>query len=198
MFTGIVEEKSTVLGWEEQDKSWRLKVAVTKVGQDIAMGDSVAVNGCCLTVVGVHRGALEFDVLEESRRVTNLQEIAVGKSVNLERSLRFDGRVGGHFITGHVDGTGKIVSIKPEGKDVILQVEAPEGFEQYLVYKGCIGIDGISLTVAAVEGRIMTVWLIPHTLEVTTLGERVDGGLVNLEFDLLAKYTENILAKQER
>lgn len=198
MFTGIVEEKSTVLAWDEQDQSWRLKVAVAKIGDGIGLGDSVAVNGCCLTVVAINEDSLEFDVLEESRRVTNLCEIEVGKSVNLERSLRFDGRVGGHFLTGHVDGMGKIVAIKPEGKDVILQIEAPEGFEQYLVYKGCIAVDGISLTVAAVEGRVMTIWLIPHTLEVTTLGERIAGGLVNLEFDLLAKYTENIVSKQQR
>lgn len=197
MFTGIVEEKGKVLACEERDQSWRYRVAVETVGDGISLGDSVAVNGCCLTVVEIGEGVLSFDVLAETRRLTNLRDIAVGSSVNLERSLRFDGRVGGHFVSGHVDGTGVIRTLRPEGKDVILEIEAPEGFEQYLVYKGCIAIDGMSLTVANVEGRLITIWLIPHTLEVTTIGECSVGDSVNLEFDLIAKYTEKIVAQRE-
>ena len=139
-----------------------------------------------------------FDVLEETRRVTNLCAVDAGGSVNLERSLRFDGRVGGHFVSGHVDGQGKILAIEPDGKDIILKIEAPEGFAQYLVYKGCVAIDGMSLTVARVDENVITIWIIPHTMEVTCLGERKAGDSVNLEFDLLAKYTENILSKQSR
>ncbi len=198
MFTGIVEEKGEVLSFVEGEQSWRLQVAVKTVAEGIKLGDSVAVNGCCLTVVEIGDGTLVFDVLEETRRVTNLRDVAPGRSVNLERSLRFDGRVGGHFVSGHVDGQGRISAIEPDGKDVILKIETPEGFEQYLVYKGCVAIDGMSLTVARVEGNEITIWIIPHTLEVTCLGERKVGDSVNLEFDLLAKYTENIISKQSR
>ncbi len=197
MFTGIVEEKGKVLACEERDQSWRYRVAVETVASGISLGDSVAVNGCCLTVVEIGEGVLSFDVLGETRRLTNLRDIEVGKSVNLERSLRFDGRVGGHFVSGHIDGTGEIKTLRPEGKDVILEIEAPEGFEKYLVYKGSIAIDGMSLTVAKVEGRLITIWLIPHTLEVTTIGERAVGDAVNLEFDLIAKYTEKIIANRD-
>ena len=194
MFTGIVEEKGRVLACEELEQSWRFRVAVEMVADGVSLGDSIAVNGCCLTVVEIGDGVLSFDVLEETRRLTNLRDVAAGGSVNLERSLRFDGRVGGHFVTGHVDGTGVIKTLRPEGKDVILEIEVPEGFERYSVYKGCIAIDGMSLTVAKVEGRIVTIWLIPHTLEVTTIGEKGVGDVVNLEFDLIAKYTEKIVA----
>ncbi|MDQ8187355.1 riboflavin synthase [Pelagicoccus sp. SDUM812002] len=196
MFTGIVEEKGRVLSCEERAGSWRYRVGVEVVGAGVSLGDSVAVNGCCLTVVEIGEGVLSFDVLEETRRLTNLRDIAVGRSVNLERSLRFDGRVGGHFVSGHIDGVGEIKTLRTEGKDVILEIEIPDGFEKYLVYKGCIAIDGMSLTVAKVEDRLITIWLIPHTLEVTTIGERSEGDSVNLEFDLIAKYTEKIVAQR--
>lgn len=197
MFSGIVEEKGAVKRCQELEGSWRYEVAVSQAFDDTQIGDSVAVNGCCLTVVEKGEGTLSFDVLEESRRLTNLKDAEVGLSVNLERSLRFDGRIGGHFVTGHVDGVGVIKTLRPEGKDVILEVETPEEFNRYLVYKGCIAIDGMSLTIAKVEGSIVTIWLIPHTLEVTAIGERKIGDLVNLEFDLIAKYTERLLAARE-
>ncbi len=196
MFTGIVEEKGRVLACEERGNAWRYRIAVDRVGEGVALGDSVAVNGCCLTVAGIEPGALSFDVLEETRRVTNLGAAAAGSGVNLERSLRFDGRVGGHFVTGHIDGVGRIATLRPEGKDVVLQVEVAAGFERYVVYKGCVAIDGMSLTVAKVEGRLLTIWLIPHTLEVTTIGERAVGDFVNVEFDLLAKYAEKIVGQR--
>ncbi len=198
MFTGLVEEKGEVLSFHKQPEAWRLRVRANLVAEDLELGDSVAVNGCCLSVVEISENILTFDVLEETRRLTNLMNLDLGSKVNLERSMRFNGRVGGHFLTGHVDGTGKIVELGMSGRDVALRVEAPENSEQYLVYKGCIGIDGISLTVAEVHGRTLTVWLIPHTLQVTALGDLKRGDLVNLEFDLLAKYTEKILSQQER
>lgn len=198
MFTGLVEEKGEVLSFHKQPEAWRLRVRANLVAEDLELGDSVAVNGCCLSVVEISKNLLAFDVLEETRRLTNLRNLDLGSKVNLERSLRFNGRVGGHFLTGHVDGTGKIVELGMRGRDVALRVEAPENSERYLVYKGCIGIDGISLTVAEIEGRTLTVWLIPHTLQVTALGDLKRGDLVNLEFDLLAKYTEKILSQQER
>lgn len=198
MFTGLVEEKGEVLSFHEQPEAWRLRVRTSLVADDLELGESVAVNGCCLSVTEINKSILTFDVLEETRRLTNLKNLDLGSKVNLERSLRFNGRVGGHFLTGHVDGSGKIVELGMRGRDVILKVEAPQDSERYLVYKGCIGIDGISLTVAEVEGRTLTVWLIPHTLQVTALGDLKRGDAVNLEFDLLAKYTEKILSQQER
>ena len=198
MFTGIVEEQGKVLALDESEKSWRLKVAAEEVLNGVAVGDSVAVNGCCLTVVEVGDGSLTFDLLEETRQVTNLGDAQTGYLVNLERSLRFDGRMGGHFVTGHVDAVGTVLTLEEDGKDRILRIETPKEFEQYLVYKGCIAIDGVSLTAHRVEGNIVTIWLIPHTLEVTSLDQRLVGSRVNLEFDIVAKYTESIIAKQER
>ena len=198
MFTGLVEEKGEVLSFHEQPEAWRMRVRANLVAQELELGDSVAINGCCLSVVEISKTILTFDVLEETRRLTNLKNIDPGSKVNLERSLRFNGRVGGHFLTGHVDGSGKIVELGIRAKDVILKIEVPREFEHYLVYKGCIGIDGISLTVAEVEENVLAVWLIPHTLQVTGLGDLKRGDKVNLEFDLLAKYTEKILSKQER
>ena len=193
MFTGIVEEKGRVISCEEAESSWRLKVAVSVVAEGVKLGDSIAVNGCCLTVVEMSEGALTFDVLNETRQVTNLKNAIAGASVNLERSLQFQGRVGGHFVTGHVDTQGRLLAIEPDGKDVVMRIEVPKPFAKYLAYKGCIAIDGISLTVARVNDEEITIWLIPHTLEVTTLGDRKAEDFVNLEFDLLSKYTERLL-----
>jgi len=193
MFTGIVEEKGRVVSCEEAASSWRLKVAVSVVGEDVGLGDSIAVNGCCLTVIEIGEGTLTFDLLNETRQVTNLKNAVAGAAVNLERSLQFQGRVGGHFVTGHVDGQGRLLAIEPDGKDVVMRIEVPEAFAKYLVYKGCIAIDGISLTVARVSGVEITIWLIPHTLEITALGDRKTDDFVNLEFDLLSKYTERLL-----
>lgn len=198
MFTGLVEEKGEVLSFHKRPGGWRLKVRAQVVQEGIQLGDSIAVNGCCLSAISISSSSIEFDVLEETRRVTNLKNVDLGSSVNLERSLRFDGRVGGHFLTGHIDGEGEIVELQSKGADVLLRVRAPESFTRYLVYKGCVAIDGISLTVAEVDGPVLSIWLIPHTLEVTTLGDRAPGDSVNMEFDLLAKYTENILAQQDR
>ena len=198
MFTGLVEEKGEVLSFHREAEGWRLKVKAHIVPEGVKLGDSIAVNGCCLSAVSIYPFGVELDVLEETRRVTNLKNVNFGSSVNLERSLRFDGRVGGHFLTGHVDGEGEILELQSKGADVLLRIKAPEAFARYLVYKGCVAIDGISLTVAEVEGLVLSIWLIPHTLAVTTLGERSPGDSVNMEFDLLAKYTENILAHQDR
>jgi riboflavin synthase len=137
---------------------------------------------------------LQFDVLEETRRLTNFSALQPGSLVNLERSLRFDGKVGGHFVTGHIDGVGPVQVFEPRGSDYYLRVRAPAGTGRYLVHKGSVAIDGISLTVAEVAGDDLAVWLIPHTIEVTNLREKRVGDLVNLEFDLLGKYVEKLLA----
>lgn len=195
MFTGIVEERGSVVSTTPYEGGVRFLVRASFAQPGVvAVGESVAVNGCCLTVVETGDGGLGFDLLEETRRVTNLRDLAPGTLVNLERSLRFDGRVGGHFVSGHIDATGEIVVLEPRGKDVYLRVRIPAAMRHYLVYKGCISIDGISLTVAEVHEDGLSVWLIPHTLAITTLGVRGPGDTVNLEFDLLAKYVERILA----
>ena len=157
------------------------------------MGDSIAVNGCCLTVVEYDAQHLYFDVLEETRRLTNFAALAAGALVNLERSLRFDGKMGGHFVSGHIDGQGEIEVLEVRGKDTYLRVRVPAGGGRYLIHKGSIAIDGMSLTVAEVAGDSFAVWLIPTTLALTNIRTRRAGERVNLEFDLLGKYVEKLL-----
>lgn len=193
MFTGLVEEKGQVRDFSPGPQGWVLDVAARRVSQGAAIGDSIAVNGCCLTVVACGPEGMKFDVLEETRRLTNFSALRAGMGVNLERSLRFDGTLGGHFVTGHIDGQGRIETIEPRGKDTYLRIEAPAGFGRYLAYKGSVAVDGTSLTVAEADGDRFAVWLIPHTLAETNLGERRAGDGVNLEFDLLAKYVEKLL-----
>lgn len=193
MFTGIVEETGRVVSFALQAKAWRLQVAAKRVLEGLAEGDSIAVNGCCLTATKFDSGYVWFDVLEETRRLTNFTELGAGGAVNLERSLKFDGKVGGHFVTGHIDGVGVVEVFEARGKDHYLKVRVPKGGGRYLVHKGSIAIDGISLTIADVEGDTFAVWVIPHTLQVTNLGARKAGEKVNLEFDLLGKYVEKLL-----
>lgn len=192
MFTGIIEEVGQVVAFTPAKDAWSLQIVAKVVPTDVALGDSVAVNGCCLTVTRFDAGRLEFDVLEETRRLTNFNELQAGSAVNLERSLRPDGRMGGHFVTGHIDALGRVEVFEPRGRDHYLRVRAPAGFGRYLVSKGSVAIDGISLTVADVEGDSVAVWLIPHTLAATNLREKKTGSGVNLEFDLLAKYVEKL------
>jgi riboflavin synthase len=196
MFTGLVEEKGTVRSFAPGAGSWRLEVAAHAVLGGVAIGDSVAVNGCCLTVAAVNGAVLTFDVLEETRRLTNFSDVDRGGAVNLERSLRFDGKVGGHFVSGHIDGTGVIQVFEQRGADTFLRIGAPPGSGRHLVHKGSIAVDGVSLTVAEVAGDAFAVWLIPHTLAVTNLGVKRAGDRVNLEFDLLGKYVEKLLASR--
>lgn len=194
MFTGIIEETGLVESFAQGPASWRLRLAAKRVLENLALGDSVAVNGCCLTVTAFGGGHLEFDVLEETRRLTNFAALGKGAVVNLERSLRFDGKVGGHFVTGHIDGLGKVEIFEQRGNDHFLKVRGPAGCSRYLVHKGSVAIDGISLTVAETDGDTLAVWLIPHTIEVTNLHTKKVGAPVNLEFDLLGKYVEKLAA----
>lgn len=194
MFTGIVEEKGTVVSFAPGAKAWRLRLAAAGVRAGLAIGDSLAVNGCCLTVAAQGPAALEFDLLEETKRLTNLGDLQPGAGVNLERSLRFDGKVGGHFVSGHIDGCGTIEVFEPRGQDHYLRVRTPAGGGRYIVHKGSIAIDGVSLTVAEIADDTFAVWLIPHTLAVTNLGEKRPGQRVNLEYDLLGKYVEKLTA----
>jgi len=193
MFTGIVEGVGIVKSLEEQEESWLLQLDLPFMdGDGLEAGASLAVNGCCLTMRedGVKHGS--FDLLEETLRRTNLGSLKPGDRVNLERSLPANGRLGGHFVTGHIDGLGKIEIFELRGKNLYLQVEADADGAKYLVDKGCVAVDGCSLTVCDVEDRSFAVWLIPHTLDKTNLQGRGAGDLLNLEFDLLAKYVERI------
>jgi riboflavin synthase len=197
MFTGIVEETGKVLSFEEKESAWRLVLEAHEVTRDLQMGDSVAVNGCCLTAVAFSTDRVEFDLLEESKRLTSIGEVGVGAKVNLERALLPTTRMGGHFVSGHVDGTGLIEAIEPRGKDFFFKIKPPADSLRYIVHKGCVTVDGISLTVAEVDESGFAIWLIPHTMEVTNLHTKQVGDLVNLEYDLIAKYVEKLFAPQD-
>jgi riboflavin synthase len=194
MFTGLVEEIGQVVSFAPAANAWRLQISAEVARRDVALGDSIAVNGCCLTVAATDAKHLFFDLLEQTRRLTNFEVLRPGSPVNLERSLRFNGKVGGHFVTGHIDAQGVIEVFEQRGKDYYMRVRGPEGVGRNLVPKGSVAIDGISLTVAEVDGDAFAVWLIPHTLAVTNTGQRQAGERVNLEFDLLGKYVEKLLS----
>ncbi|NCY22043.1 riboflavin synthase [bacterium] len=197
MFTGIVEEAGVVQAVTRRGKGWSLEVEAGSIMAGMKIGDSVAVNGCCLTVTEVKGKRLIFDLLDETKAKTNLQSAQVGTRVNLESSLKADGKLGGHFVTGHIDGTAKVTKWGRSAEDWELEAEVPPGLEHYLVPKGCVAIDGISLTIGKVEGRRFNVWIIPHTYEVTTLRDRKEGDKVNLECDLLAKYVERMIGSKK-
>ena len=195
MFTGIVEETGWVVSFQEQREAWRLKLSASIVTDDLRVGDSVAVNGCCLTVVACEERCLEFDVLNETKRLTSINHLETGDKVNLERALLPSTRMGGHFVSGHVDGTGVVKLIEQRGKDFFLRIESEPDKLKYIVSKGCITVDGISLTVAEVDETGFAIWLIPHTMEVTNLHTKQVGDRVNLEYDLIAKYVEKLFPK---
>ena len=202
MFTGIVEETGLVRGIKPGPKSIQLTVEAAAVARGLKIGDSVAINGCCLTVVKItargRRKVLRFDLLRETWERTNLAFAKVGSSVNLERAMRADGRLDGHFVTGHVEAMGEILRWERIGSDHVLDVAAPPEVMRYVVFKGSVAVDGISLTVAKVGRKSFRLWIIPHTHEVTALRERRVGDAVNLETDLLAKYVEKFMQKSGR
>jgi len=193
MFTGIVEETGKVVVLKPEAEAWRLVIAAKLMLIDLSLGDSIAVNGCCLTATHFDATSLQFDVLEETRRLTNFSTLRPGALVNLERSLRFGGKVGGHFVTGHIDAQGEVETLEPRGQDHYLRVRVPAEFNRYVVHKGSISVDGISLTIAEVDETGFAVWLIPHTLAATNMQEKRAGDRVNLEFDLLGKHVEKLL-----
>ena len=197
MFTGIVAEAGTVERVTPGRKSIEFTVRARVVGRGLKPGGSVAVNGCCLTAVELaSRGRdklIQFDVLQETWRLTNLQFARPGSLVNLERPIRAGGEFGGHFVSGHIDGVGKIIRWERAGRDRVLEIAAPASVMRDIVFKGSISVDGISLTVAGVRKNSFRVWIIPHTCEVTALRERKAGDAVNLETDVLGKYVRRFL-----
>lgn len=193
MFTGIVEETGSVVAFNPGANGWRLSVSAGLVASDASLGDSIAVNGCCLTVVQRSADRLEFDVLEETRRLTNFGDLVPGGAVNLERSLSASGRIGGHFVTGHVDVAVPIAVFEARGADHYMRVSIGRNLARHVVHKGSVAIDGISLTVAEAGPDFFSVWLIPHTLQATNLRARRAGEKVNVEFDLIGKHVERLM-----
>jgi len=198
MFTGIVEETGRIQSIRRGAKSIELTIRAKVCGRGTKIGDSLAINGCCLTVVKAtprpRAKLLQFDLLNETWVRTNLQFGEPGDLVNLERPLAANGRLGGHFVTGHIDGIGKITRWERSGPDHLLDIAAPAEIMRYVVQKGSIAVDGISLTVAGVRKKEFRVWIIPHTHAVTALRQRRVGDAVNLEADLLGKYIEKLIA----
>lgn len=191
MFTGIIEDLGVVDGVAGGSGATRIVIR-SGLGEGLTPGQSVAVNGVCLTVVEPGPGRFACDVLDETIARSNLKGIPAGEIVNLERALRVDGRIDGHIVQGHVDGTGRVLAVGRAGRDWEVEVHAPPDVARYLVMKGSIAVDGISLTVAGMEGNRFTVRVIPHTWEHTNLSRRRAGDRVNLETDILAKYVERL------
>ena len=198
MFTGIVEETGTVARITRRTDAIELVVRASVCARGLKVGDSLAVNGCCLTAVKLGKSRLlHFDLLEETWGRTNLQFAKPGARVNLERPMPAGGRFGGHFVTGHIDGAGKIIRWERSGQDHGLEIAALPEAMRYVVFKGSIAVDGISLTVAAVAKESFRVWIIPRTYEVTALRQRRVGDAVNVEADLLGKYVEKFLTNRK-
>ncbi len=195
MFTGLIEETGSVLALERSARGGRLILDAKLVGEGASLGDSIAVNGCCLTVAErSNTGGLCFDLLGETLDRTNLGSLVPGAKVNLERALLANARLGGHFVQGHIDCASEVREIRQVGDDHRVEIALPPEFAHLVAFKGSVAIDGISLTVADVTASSFAIWIIPHTWRVTNLSERKAGERVNLEFDILAKYLERMMA----
>jgi len=193
MFTGLVEEVGGVLALHTSDRGRQLQIAAPQIANRIHAGESVAVNGCCLTVTGHHGDHLAFDLLEETLERTNLKTLRRDSRVNLERALSANARLGGHFVQGHIDCTARVLSFEEIENDHRLEVELASEFSHYVAAKGSIAVNGISLTVAELLPSSFACWIIPHTKRQTNLASAKPGDLVNVEFDILAKYVERML-----
>lgn len=194
MFTGIVATKGRVAAMTQVGEAMRLKIECPALDMsDVALGDSIAVSGPCLTVVSFASDAFEVDVSMETLKLTTLGDLTNGSEVNLEKALRVDERLGGHLVSGHVDGIGVVQAREDKGEYVRFEIEVPEDLARYLAFKGSVCVDGVSLTVNAVNERNFEILLIPHTLERTSLGRLQSGVSVNIEVDLIARYIERLL-----
>lgn len=198
MFTGLIEELGKVQSLTGLGESYRLTVGAKKVLQDLAIGDSVAVNGACLTVVTKTDNAFTVDVMPETARRTVIGSLHVGEGVNLERTLRFGDRLEGHLVAGHVESVGRILHRQEDGNAVVFRIGCEKSLTHYIIEKGSVAVDGISLTVTAVEENSFSVSVIPHTAAVTTLGFKRVGDKVNVETDLIGKYIEKFVGKEDQ
>ena len=196
MFTGLIEEVGEVVAVRASDSEsfCELQIAAPRIAKKSRSGDSIAVNGCCLTLTSRRGDRLAFDLLEETIDRTNLKKLRRNNRVNLERALPADGRLGGHFVQGHIDCVSPIVAFDKKGADFRLEVEFPAEFAHYVARKGSIAVNGISLTVADVLAKSFVAWIIPYTKQHTNLDCAQSGDLVNIEFDILAKYVERALS----
>ncbi len=195
MFTGLVESIGVVRSFEKRGDAARLTLETTLSGELIP-GESLAVNGCCLTVTDRNDGEVAFDLLGETLARTNLGSLMTSTRVNLERALRADGRFGGHFVQGHVDTTAEVIQVDAKGEDLNLVIRIPSGGARYFIEKGSVAVNGVSLTVASLEEDRFVLWIIPHTRRETNLGDLKCGAPVNLEYDMLAKYAARQLGNR--
>ncbi|MFC2084054.1 riboflavin synthase [Bacteroidota bacterium] len=196
MFTGIIEEIGIVTGINRIAGGVQLKIKALKIMDDIKIDDSISVNGVCLTVTGKGSSEFQSDAVGDTLKKTNLSEVQISNEVNLERSVRLIDRLGGHLVQGHVNDVGKITQINQLGKNYLLEVQVPELLEKYIIDEGSISIDGISLTIAKLNGTTISISIIPHTWENTTLKFRKVGDKVNIEVDIIAKYVEKLVRKE--
>lgn len=194
MFTGIIEETGTICEIKKSAVSAQVKIRCRKVLEGTKVGDSIAVNGICLTVTSLAKGSFTADVMAETMRRSSLSELTVPGVVNLERAMKADGRFGGHIVSGHIDGCGRITDIRQEENAVWYTVEAEDNLLRYIVEKGSVALDGISLTVANATAKDFKVSVIPHTRQETALTEKKTGSIVNIECDIVGKYVEKLLA----
>jgi riboflavin synthase len=195
MFTGLIEEVGNVCRVAATECGTQLEVTAPMIAADLCEGDSVAVNGCCLTATAIRNGSLSFDLLEETLARTNLGTLRPESPVNLERALAAGGRLGGHFVQGHIDATVRILSAVARGADHRIEVELPAGFARYVASQGSVALNGVSLTIAEVLSASFAVWIIPHTRQRTNFESLQPNGIVNVEFDIIAKYIERMLPK---
>ncbi len=199
MFTGLVEEVGTIAGIVASGDNHRISIHAPNTAQELKEGNSVAVSGVCLTALDVRPESFSADLAKETWTRTSFSRVNVGAQVNLELPLRVDGRMGGHIVQGHVDGTGRLVGLEPiaNANDFWLHIDVPVELEKYLVFKGSIAVEGISLTVAKLEGLRLTIAIIPHTIRMTNLQSLEPGDPVNLETDIVAKYLEKWTRREE-
>ena len=195
VFTGLIEEVGRVLWIRMSDRGTQVQLTAPKLAPAIAVGDSIAVNGCCLTVSAKRDEQLTFDLLEETLDRTNLKQLRGESPVNLERALAAGAPIGGHFVQGHIDCSAKVISFERAEEDYRLEVDLPPDFAHYAAYKGSVAINGVSLTIAEILEKSFAVWIIPHTKRHTNIDKIEAGDLVNIEFDILAKYVERMLPR---
>ncbi|HIW34424.1 MAG TPA: riboflavin synthase [Candidatus Paenibacillus intestinavium] len=199
MFTGLIEEIGFIKGIYKHGEIMQINISAQKIMADVAVGDSIAVNGVCLTVTKFQANHFTADVMPETFRKSSLSQLSIGRTVNLERAMMAGGRFGGHIVQGHVDGTGTIAARYIDGNAVVFEIEVEDrDLLKYILPKGSITIDGVSLTIVSVHQRIVKVSVIPHTLAETALQQRVAGDMVNLEGDIIGKYVEHLLRFQNK
>ncbi len=196
MFTGLIEEVGIVKDTSNKGDNIRLSIAASKIMDDIDLGSSIAIDGTCLSVVKYSNKTFEVDVSEETVKKTTTGGFKTGRKINLERSIKIGSRLGGHFVTGHIDGIGEINKFDKSDAGAYLGIKAPKDLIKYMVYKGSVAIDGISLTIANVNSDSITIALIPHTIEMTNLKEKSIGDKVNIECDIIGKYIERFVNYQ--